>query len=565
MNFKNILILFGLSLTGVTQAVEPYSKKAGQSYLNLPATPKGGTLYSRLGGNPKALNPWLASDTSERMVSRYLYAPLMCRDYDTTEYFSCLAEKADVSKDYKTYTFTLRKDAVWEDGTPITTDDVQFSYDRLWDEKVDAAPMRAYFGAFKFEKVDAQTFRFIVEDPNVNTLLNFNDDFMVMQKKQFDGVTDFNKAKGIIQPVSSGPYRLKTFSRDQKIELERKKDWWGYKIPQMKSLYNFDQIVFRIIPDTALAYEKFIKGEIDVLEMNAEMFGTRVKGSDKDKFGSGPTSDKPIWAEHFKTDAPVAWTYVGWNLKKPQFSSKKTRQALAMLIDYDQIIDRVYAGEAVRSYSPFGSSTPNTAPDQKSRAFKFDPAKALKLLQEDGWKDNGAGQLEREVNGKKMNFEFTLRYNSENPMRSKVAQMLKEQFKRAGIMVNVQAMEWNTLIAEVGNRNFDAIVLGWGPANLNSDANQLWHSKSYENKGSNYTGYSNPDVDALIGDSIKEMDPKKRFKILQKIGTLIYDDQPYAFIAEIPGFMMGAHSRIKSRKWVMKYSDVPPVFLYYSE
>ena len=71
------------------------------------------------------------------------------------------------------------------------------------------------------------------------------------------------------------------------------------------------------------------------------MFGTRVKGSDKDKFGTEPESGKSIWAKHFRTQAPAQWTYIGWNSKRPVFASKKTRQALAQLIDYDQISEKV--------------------------------------------------------------------------------------------------------------------------------------------------------------------------------------------------------------------------------
>jgi ABC-type transport system substrate-binding protein len=561
------LLVMTMSADAATSAgVNPYSKKAGEAYLKLPTAKKGGTLYTHLSSNPKALNPFLTDDVDTKAVLKYLFARLMERDSDTGEYFPYLAEKLEVSKDHKVMTYTLRKDATWQDGTPITTEDAEFTYNTLMDPKVEAAPERAYLGPFKFQKIDEHTFSLSVEQPNVNTLLNFNDDFMLMQKKQFAGVANFNKSKGIIDPIGSGAYELKSFSRDQKIELVRKKDWWGYKIPQFKNLFNFDSIVYRIIPDSALAYEKFMKGEIDVLAMNAELFGTRINGSDKDKFGTGPESNQSVWAKHFRTSAPAPWTYIGWNLKRPMFQSKKTRQALAQLIDYDQIIDRVYHGEGVRCVSPFGSATPNTAPNQMSKAFKLNPAKALELLRADGWADtDGDNVLDKVIDGKKVKFEFTLRYNSENPMRSKIAQMIKEQFKKAGITVNVQSMEWTAHVAEIDNRNFDAIVMGWGNGNMNSDSKQIWHSKSYDNKGSNYVGYSNPEVDALITESEKQLDPNKRFKITQKIGALIYDDQPYAFIVEVPGFMLGVHSKVKAKKWAMKYDSDVPLWMYSAE
>lgn len=560
-----IFVLF-LIMGGSALAASPYPNSAGDVYAKLPTAKKGGTIYTRLLGNPKALTPLLSEDVESTNVIHYLFARLMDLDRETGDYFPMIAEKLDVSKDHKVMTFTIRKNATWQDGTPITTDDIEFTYQKLWDEKVEAAPLRAFIGPFKFEKVDTQTFKLSVETPNVNTLSNFIESFIPIQKKQLSGASNFNKQKGIIDPVGSGPYKLKSYSRDQKVELEKVKGWWGDSLPQYKNLNNFDAIVYRIIPDTALAYEKFMKGEIDVLEMNSEMFGTRVKGSDKDKFGTEPESGKNIWAKHFRTQSPAPWTYIGWNSKRPVFSSKKTRQALAQLIDYDAITEKVYHGEGIRSISPFGSSTPNTAPDQKSKAFNFNPKKALELLKADGWADtDNDSVLDKVIDGKKVKFEFILRYNSENPMRAKVSQMVKEQFKKAGIVVNVQAMEWNAHVAEIDNRNFDAIVMGWGKGSIYPDANQLWHSKSYENKGSNYTAYSNPKVDALIAESLKELDVKKRFKIMQKIGALIYDDQPYAFVVEVPGFMMGAHSKIKAKKWALKYDDAPALWQYSAE
>src|SRR4051794_19150764 len=104
MKSKILLLVLGIGLSGLARGVEPYSKKAGHAYLTLPNVAKGGVLYSRLQGNPKALNSWLSEDLEPRNVLRFILAPLMHRDYDTTEYFPCLAEKVEVSKDYKTYT-----------------------------------------------------------------------------------------------------------------------------------------------------------------------------------------------------------------------------------------------------------------------------------------------------------------------------------------------------------------------------------------------------------------------------------------------------------------------------
>jgi ABC-type transport system substrate-binding protein len=572
LGFVSLAMVFGNGGAMAADSAKPeklislYSKKAGEAYAKLPPAKKGGILYTRLIANPKTLNPIINHDWEPDAPIHMIYTRLMEKDADTSEYFPLLAEKMEVTKDRKVAVYTLRKEAVWSDGTPVTTDDVEFTYHTLWDPKVDAAPKRAYFGAFKFEKVDGRTFKFSFEHPGINTLVNLNYDFFVIQKKQFAGVSDFNTSKGTIEPIGNGPYKFKSFSRDQKLEFERDKNWWGYQLPTMKNLYNFDSIVYRIISDTTLAYEKFIKGEIDILDTNAEMFGTRIKGVDKAKFGTTADSGKPYWGIHARTQTVAQLTYIGWNLHRPMFESKKTRQALAQLVDYDQIINKVYFGEAIRSVSPFGSLTPNTAPGQLKKAYQLNPAKALALLKEDGWADvDHSGVLSKTLDGKPTKFEFTLMYNSENPMRAKISQMVKENFKKAGIVVNIRAVEFNTLNDEKNKHNFDALVFGWAGGNLNSDVTQIWASKSYENEGSNFIGYKNDEVDRLAAAADAELDVQKHFKIVQKVGAILYDDQPYVFLLELPGFLMGVSSKLKASKWYFKYEDAMPLWQYSAE
>lgn len=558
--------LLGVMPANPAVAVPAYSKDAGAAYRALPKAKKGGTVYMRQLGNPKVLVPLINHDVDYKNVLGNLFARLYIADYDTNQFYPYLAEKLDVTPDRKVLTYTLRKTATWDDGTPVTADDVEFTFNLLMNKSVDAAPLRSYFEGMTFEKVDQYTFKFKVPNPNVNTINTLNADFMIVQKKQFEG-QDFNNAKGIMQPVTNGPYRVKSYSRDQKLELERKKDWWGYQIKEFKNQFNFDSIVYRIIADSALAYEKLVKGDIDVLEMNSETFGTKVKGADKDKFGSSPESGKALWAKHFYTKAPAQWTYVGWNMKLPIFQSKKTRQALAHLIPYEEFISKVYFDQGIRSASPFGTQTPNTAPDQIKRAFKYDIAKGIKLLKADGWSDmDQTNTLSKMIDGKKTKFEFSLQYNSENPMRAKLAQIVKENFKKAGIIVNVQAIEYNALLDRIDNRDIEAFIMGWGKGSIYADSKQIWHTSSYENRGSNFVGYSNPEVDKLIEQASKELNIEKFYKLNHKIAAMIYDDQPYAFVVEVPGFMAGFNAhRLKSKRWNMKFDDTPAVWMYSAE
>lgn len=563
MILSAFLLALGSTEAFASKEVKYIPKKS--SYETLSVT-KGGTYFDSLSNNPKVMNPILSSDANSTAIEFFVWARLFTEDSENLNPLPYLATTYTISADKKTYTFTLNKDAKWDDGTPVTTADVKFTFDTQMDPKVDAAPLRAYWEGTTLEVVDPLTFRFSVATPKFDTLRSLYL-FQVIQKKQFEGEADFNKAKGIMQPMGNGPYKLKSFSRDQKIELERKKDWWGNSLPHFKNRFNADTIVLNIITDTNLNYEKFVKGDMDVFTFEGpglEIYKNRVLGVDKDKFGKSPTDGKNIWTTEVKNKAPRGYSYVGWNLKKPLFQSKKTRQALAHLANYEQISEKVFYGFSYQSTSPFGSLTMNAAPELRKpgKMMTFDPKKALALLKEDGWADtDGDNLLDKVINGKKTPFKFELKYNSNNPARGKVAQILKENFKSAGIEISIRAMEWNAYLGDVDSRNFEALILAW-TATPYPNPRQTWHTEAEKNQGSNFVSYSNPQVDALIEKANLEFDLAKRAKILHEINRIIYDDQPYMFLLEPRSMIAGFQKKVKSKIWAQTYDVGPPTDIY---
>jgi ABC-type transport system substrate-binding protein len=565
---KFLILLLGFGSWNPAFAVGNVSEKAGNVFLTFPAAKKGGRLTLWNGANFATLNPLLNNDFFTRRYLPLLFAYLAVIDNSTGDYIPLLAEKIEISADHKVSTFTLREGATWSDGTSITVDDAQFTFDRLMDEKVDAAPVRAFFPGYTFQRLSDRKFSITAPIANITVLPEILDNFAIIQKKQYDGESNFNKAKAIIQPVSSGPYQFKSYSRDQKLELSLKKDWWGFKIKKLKNLYNPEEIVIRIIPDMALAYETWLKGEIDVFEMDNELFGTRVLGSDRARIGTAPGSKQGIWAKDFKTKGPGAFTFIAWNMANPVLSSRATRRALAQLINYKQINDTIYHGLYDRSFGPFGTQTANTDPSLRKAGghFDYDVKKGLAALRADGWTDSdGDGVLDRMIGGKKVRFEFTLKFNSTNMMRSKISQLVKEDFKRAGIQLNVQSVEWTSLIKQLDEKSFDAVVMGWAGGGIIPQAHQLWATSSIKNGGSNWCSYSNAKVDALIEEAKTIFDMKKREKVFQKMSRLIYDDQPYAFLTERVGFYGGIGKRVHAPSWALKYDDFSPIYLYSME
>ncbi len=550
-----------------TSGVLKYERQPS-AYDKLPPAKRGGTLYQQLSGNPKVINPILGNDNNSRALEGYLWATLFSEDSDTLSPLPYLAESFEVSPDRKSYTFVLNKAAKWADGTSVTTDDVKFTFDKMMDPKTEAAPLRVYWETVKLAVKDGRTFTFTVAEPKFDTLRSLYL-FSVVNKKQFEKEPDFNKARAVLNPIGNGPYAFKSFNRDQSVVLTRNKTWWGYELPHFKNRFNADEVNFRVIVDDNLAYEKFLRGDLDLMGFNAEQFAVKVQGVDKDKIGKSAQDikvGKKVWAQEIQNRAPRGYNYVGWNMRLPLFASVKTRRAMARLLDYKQVINKVYYGFQFQCTSPFGSLSPNSAEDlrSKEKMLTFDRKAALAMLKADGWADTDKDNiLDKEIGGKRVPFKFELKYNSNNALRGKIAQILKDNFKAAGIDVTVKAVEWNAYLDDIDHRKFDAFILGW-TATPYPNAKQIWHSDSEKDQGSNIVAYSNKKVDALIEKSNVEMDARKRQETMKEINRLIYEDQPYMFLSEPRSVLAGFTAKVGSPSgvWAMQYDVSPPDDLY---
>ena len=230
--------------------------------LNAFEIPKKGKFRLSLPITPKVLNPLLSDDIVSHTFTNLFWASLLELDYNNLSYHPSLAEKVQVSSDKKTYKVFLNRNAKWQDETPVTSDDAQFTYNTIMNPKNFTAPLRAYLSGMKFRYIDKLTFELSFEKVEFNTFHSVMGLFKIIQKKQYDKEKNFNSASANMNPISNGPYTLKTLRRGDRIVVSRNKKWWGYKLSYFKNRYNFDEIVFKIITDPKLEYEKFLKKEI---------------------------------------------------------------------------------------------------------------------------------------------------------------------------------------------------------------------------------------------------------------------------------------------------------------
>jgi microcin C transport system substrate-binding protein len=551
---------FGLAVLGLLQ----FSAMASTSYDKLPVPKKGGNMNVTISINPANLSPILESDLESRRVAGNFYLPLFDTDLANYNPFPSLAEKVEISKDKKDYTYTLNSKAIWSDGTAVTSDDVVYSFERMMDPKVNAAAIRGYFDGIVLTKIDDHKFKFHVDQPPYNILTTLNG-FQPFQKKQFVNEPDFNKSKEHLRPVGTGPYIVKSFSRDQAMVLERLPNWWAKDLPQYRAKFNQDTLTYKIISDPALEYEKFIKGDIDLVNFTSDQYVNQVKKGDADKIGASPKDGKKVWGNKLPTDGPMGWFGIALNTKVPMLSSKLTRQGLAYLVDYQTIIDRAFFGQIEQSVSPFGSNTENSDPGLRAKKglYTFNPTKSAELFAKDGWKkEPGQPFLMKMIDGTNTPFHILLKFGTGNPAVSKISVILKEIFKKSGVDLELRAMDGTSLYKDFEEKQFEALVMGWGGGDLAPDPKQLWATESIPH-GSNYVSFSNAKADELIKKADLEFNRKKREKIMQQINRIIYEEVPYIFVAERHFILQGINSRFKSPMWIERFGDQPAKELFH--
>ena len=477
--------------------------------------PKGGNFVINLGGEPPTIHPITSTDVYASAVQSYVCEGLLTRDPETYEFKPRLAEKWEISKDNKTFTFTLRKDAVFHDGKPVTAEDVKFSFDAIFIDAYEAVHMRPYFeGLAKAEVINPTTIKFTAKD---SYFKNFDSaaGLTVIPKHIY---SDLAKSKKMNRElVCSGPYKLAKFDRAQMIQLKKFDKWWGNNAPEYKGAYNFDSLTMRFFKEENVVLERAKKGELDYIDLKIESFMKKTSGA---PWGSTVLKHK------VENSAPKSYGFVGWNFKNPMFQDRDVRIALAHLMNREEMNKKFRYGMSDLANGAIYIKSEYAPP---AKALKFDPKAAGALLAKAGWTDTDKdGLLDKVIGGNKTSFQFTLIHaNKDN---EKYWTMYKQDLRKAGIDMEIKFLEWNSFLKLLDEGKFDAVSLGWGGGSVDPDPKQIWHSSSAVAGGSNFISYKNPDVDKAIDQARLEPNRAKRVQLLKAVYQKIADDAPYAFM-----------------------------------
>ena len=462
---------------------------------------RGGKIVIGISRDVDTFNPLYSLSVFAEEIGHLMLPGLADLD-ENSEFVPELATDWESSPDNLSLTYHLRRNVKWSDGQPFSAYDVKFTYDVLMNPEA-ASPKLSYTEMIKqVEVIDSFTVRFVFKAAYPYEI--FDTAGSVLPKHLLENVklSELKSHPFGMTPLSLGPYKLKRWVKQQVIELEPNEFY--YDEPPF-----LDQVIFKIVTDQNNLLTQLQTGEIDM------MIG--VPPAEADRL----TRSNP----HIKL-YPVSgrvYYYIGYNTQLPQFADAAVRRALTMAIDRDQIINGLMFGYARPCTGPIPPLL-SWAYNDTITPLPYNIQQASAMLAAAGWTDSdGDGWLDKD--GQK--FEFTIKTDASNSVKSDLAVIVQDQLKKVGVKVNVQLVEWTTYLKQLEAKEFDAHIGGWS-SSLFVDPTPIFHSGS--TNIFNYTSYANPAADSLIELGRDELDRAKAADIWKKFQTIVYNDQPYTFI-----------------------------------
>jgi peptide/nickel transport system substrate-binding protein len=464
---------------------------------------EGGTLVDETGGEASTLNPVLAADSVSVGLCGMIFDGLV-RYNPKLQLEGELAEGWKVSDGGRTIIFTLRKGLKWQDGEPLTSHDVAFTYHVVMDPKTATPAKSSFEPVSSVETPDDLTFVAHYKEPFAPALESWGTG--ILPEHLLKDEKDINRSAFNRNPVGSGPYKFVRWADKQFVELEANPLYFEGK-PYIS------RYVQRFIPEPATQLLELKTGGIDQSDLTPDQFSSETGGDDFNRV-----------ARKFRFDGRSMYTYMGFNLKKKPFDDIRVRLALSHAIDRSELINGVLQGLGKPCSGPYSPLMPAYNPDVK--AVSYDLTESAKLLDEAGWKLGKSGLREKDG----VPLKFRLITNQGNDARKKTVLILQQQFAKLGVSADVQIYEWSIFLKNyINTRDFDTYVMGW-QLSLDPDLYPIWHSSQTAPEQYNMVSYKNLEVDRLLEQGRVTFEPAKRIAIYRRVHALIAKDQPYAFL-----------------------------------
>lgn len=471
----------------------------------------GGDLIQVHTGDIKTLNPVLRSDIASSWITGLIFESLVEVSVVEGELIPGLADSWEVSDDGLRVRFHLNPDATWQDGTPVTAEDVVYSLDAVLAED-GLSPNRTDImrTVASYTALDKKTVEIVAPGPSATFVYQVGT-LAIVPKHIWEGVpfADWGTAPGTTasdpaQVVGSGPFRFVEWVQEDHVTVERNPDYW---LPDRAP--HIDRYIYRVVADATASIQTLQTGESDIMVLSPAQATAFIQAN----------PDIPVF-EHPRSHM----TYYVTNLhpdKTPLFTEVEVRQAMMWALDRDLMVDTIWAGYAVRADGPQPPLSPAYAPDEITSIYTYDPDKANALLDAAGWTPGSDGIREKE--GVRFTFEFL--YDDPSAINQQLIPYLQQAWQAAGIEIVPKAMPVPALIDAYMAGTFTAGMLGF---EFGIDGNQggMYRADAVPPAGFNFMGYANPAYDELDDRQLAEIDAEKRRALLIEQSNILAADLP---------------------------------------
>lgn len=512
--FKNIVDSFSRSekaLFYIASAALVISVFLSLSRLNsaisveVPA--RGGTLVEGILGSAPFINPLLATSDAEKDLVALVFSGLTKTDREGN-LIGDLAKEYSVSEDGKEYTFQLRDDIYFHDGTPVTAEDVEFTVKKAQDPAT-KSPRRISWEGVDIAVTNKKEIVFRLKQPFAAFILNTT--MGILPKHLWNTIENGQFSTSILNnnAVGSGPYKIRKIIRStsgtESIELSSSK---GYALGRPL----LENIIIKFFPSEEELLEAYEKGLVDSFTSISPTSIGRIKSESAINTSTLPR----IFGVFFNQN------------QNTLFVNKEIRQALSLATDREKIIKDVLLGFGTPVFAPVPERF-LTASSTGNLKDAFSLEKAVELLEKAGWKAGENGIREKTIKKEKVKFKFSISTSDIPELRS-AALILKEQWEKLGAEIELKVYKSGDLnqIA-IRPRKYDALLFGEIVAH-DLDLFAFWHSSERNDPGLNIALYTNSKVDKLLERSRTTTYKEKRDEELSDIVSEIKRDIPAIFL-----------------------------------
>lgn len=426
------------------------------------------------------------------------------------------------------YIFTLKDGVKFWDGTPATAEDIEFAYyvlsDPSYDGPIDISTAFVKgFDAYKngdaesiegIKVINEKTIEITCEQPSAVAIWNLS--ILLVPKKVYGEEYkkgDTSGVKAVVDNImGTGQYKFVQYKEGESLALSAN-DSYFKGAPKIKN------VVFSVTP-YGEELQRVMVGEIDIAMADASSENLQM------------AKDAGFINTYiFPTNG---YAFVGINHDMPKYQDRKVRQALYHAINRKDVVEQIY-GEYADVINIPQSKVSWAYNEEGLNSYEFDMDRAAMLLDEAGWRLNDSGK--REKDGEIFTIKFSVAEG--NPVTDIMAPVMKDDFARLGIELTIEMLDFPTLIEKSANKQLDMWFMAWG-LSADPDASETYHSNGPLNEYS----YSNPEVDRLLEEGIKEINMEKRKDIYKELYKVMNEDIPCFWIYQRSDMWI-ANARIK--------------------